>query len=74
MAAWNRKNRSVLQGGGAFRIPLAFVFVMAVLLPSLALSLLALRAANREALVCEYGIEGWLDRFDGPQDVEARVR
>ncbi len=47
MAAWNRKNRGDLQGGGAFRIPLAFVFVLAVLLPSLALSLLALRAANR---------------------------
>ena len=60
MAAWNRKNRSVLQGGGAFRIPLAFVFVMAVLLPSLALSLLALRAANREALYVERRLENAL--------------
>ena len=60
MSAWNRKNRGGLQGGGSFRIPLAFVFVMAVLLPSLALSLLALRAANREALYVERRLENAL--------------
>ena len=60
MAAWNRNNRGNLRGGGSFRIPLAFVFVLAVLLPSLALSLLALRAANREALYVERRLENAL--------------
>ncbi len=60
MAAWNRNNRGNLRGGGSFRIPLAFVFVLAVLLPSLALSVLALRAANREALYVERRLENAL--------------
>ena len=60
MAACNRNNRGNLRGGGSFRIPLAFVFVLAVLLPSLALSLLALRAANREALYVERRLENAL--------------
>jgi signal transduction histidine kinase len=41
-------------------LPLVLLFFLAVLLPSVALSMLALRAADREALHVERGLEGAL--------------
>jgi signal transduction histidine kinase len=54
------EDRKERRGGGGIRLPLAFVFVLAVLLPCVALSLLALRAANREALYVERRLENTL--------------
>ena len=55
-----RQKRSAGTAGEGAPVSLAVLFVLAVLLPSVVLSILALRAADREALAVERKLEGAL--------------
>lgn len=54
------KRRNAARRGLPVPLPFLLVFVLAVLLPSIALSLLALRAADREAVYVERSLEAAL--------------
>lgn len=54
------KSRKTARSGLPVPLPFLLVFVLAVLLPSIALSLLALRAADREAIYVERSLEAAL--------------
>ncbi|HPF85745.1 MAG TPA: HAMP domain-containing sensor histidine kinase [Aminivibrio sp.] len=56
----NGKKRTRAGSGLPVPLPFVLVFVLAVLLPSIALSLLALRAADREAVYVERSLEAAL--------------
>jgi len=56
----NGKKRTRARSGLSVPLPFLLVFVLAVLLPSIALSLLALRAADREAVYVERSLEAAL--------------
>ena len=56
----NGKKRTRAGSGLPVPLPFVLVFVLAVLLPSIALSLLSLRAADREAVYVERSLEAAL--------------